>query len=78
MEKQALKEWLKLLPLQKRLQALENIRRSPSFRGYLDDLNWHLNKSLTLRGSFIFRNTRQGYKYWVNIDNKYFSTDPNK
>jgi hypothetical protein len=78
MEKQALKEWLKLLPLQKRLQALENIRRRDSFQGYFDSLNYYLNKSSTLRGSFIFQNTRQGHEYWVNIDNKYFSTEPNK
>jgi hypothetical protein len=71
MEQKTLREWLKLLPLQKRLQAIENIRRDN-----IPNLIYHLNfkycKSSTLAGSFVFSKTRQGHDYWQNINNKYF------
>ena len=71
MEQQTLREWLKLLPLQKRLQAIENIRRDN-----IPNLSYHLDfkycKSSTLAGSFVFEKTRQGYNYWMNINDKYF------
>jgi hypothetical protein len=71
MEKKALREWLKLLPLQKRLQAIENIRRDNIF-----NLSYHLDytgsKHTTLTGSFVFEKTRQGHNYWQNINDKYF------
>jgi hypothetical protein len=71
MEKQALREWLKLLPLQKRLQAIENVRRYN-----IPNLSYHLNfkydKSAALTGSFVFVQTRQGHDYWTNINDKYF------
>ena len=69
MEQQTLREWLKLLPLQKRLQAIENIRRYKPF-----ELNYCLDfmqsKDSTL--GFVFKRTRQGYNYWETINNKYF------
>jgi hypothetical protein len=71
MEQQTLREWLKLLPLQKRLQAIENVRRYKPF-----ELNYCLDfiqsKEITLVGGFVFERTRQGYNYWMNINNKYF------
>ena len=71
MEQQTLREWLKLLPLQKRLQAIENIRRYKPF-----ELNYCLDfmqsKDSTLAGGFLFKETRQGYNYWENINDKYF------
>jgi hypothetical protein len=71
MEQQTLREWLKLLPLQKRLQAIENIRRYKPF-----ELNYCLDsieyKYLILAHCFVFSETRQGHDYWQNINNKYF------
>jgi hypothetical protein len=71
MEQQAVREWLKLLPLQKRLQAIENIRRDSGFN-LTYDLDFCQDKTSTLTGSFIFGETRQGHDYWQNINNKYF------
>jgi hypothetical protein len=71
MERKTVREWLNLLPLQKRLQAIENIRRDKPF-----ELNYCLDsiecKYITLIGGFVFEKTRQGYNYWQNINNKYF------
>jgi hypothetical protein len=71
MEKQAVREWLKLLPLQKRLQAIENIRRDND-RKLCYDLNYIGFKIIALTGSFVFSKTRQGHDYWQNINDKYF------
>lgn len=69
-----IKEHLKVLPLQKRLQATENSReyRKKEFKIYL---NLETEKEFTLIGAFIFRNTKQGFDYWANINRQYF--DPN-
>jgi hypothetical protein len=57
------REILKSLPLQKRLQAIENIRLQKG----LDYLNY---VSITgLSGFFIFDKTRQGHIYWWRIKN---------
>jgi general stress protein 26 len=71
MEKQTLREWLKLLPLQKRLQAIENVRRDNDLNlyYYLDNIG---SKYIVLSGSFVFEKTRQGHNYWETINNKYF------
>jgi hypothetical protein len=71
MEQQAVREWLKLLPLQKRLQAIENIRRDSGFN-LTYNLHFCQDKTSTLTGSFIFEKTRQGHSYWQNINDKYF------
>ena len=71
MEKQTVREWLKLLPLQKRLQAIENIRRDNESNLWYD-LEYIGSKHIVLKGSFIFEKTRQGHDYWQNINNKYF------
>lgn len=71
MEKQAVREWLKLLPLQKRLQAIENIRKGNGFN-LTYNLDFCQHKTSSLIGSFVFEKTRQGHNYWENINNKYF------
>jgi len=65
------KEHLKKLPLQKRLQAMENIRKECLFVSFQERLN-HKTYNTTLMGLFVFMNTRQGHDYWMNIDMKYF------
>jgi hypothetical protein len=71
MEKQAVRQWLKLLPLQKRLQAIENTRRDNNLNLFYD-LDYIGFKRTTLTGSFVFEKTKQGHNYWQNINNKYF------
>jgi hypothetical protein len=70
-EKKAVREWLKLLPLQKRLHAIENIRKYSLFE-FTYILNMKISKYLLLSHCFIFEKTRQGHDYWQNINNKYF------
>ena len=65
------KEHLQKLPLQKRLQAMENIRRE-AFRSFSHELNKDGNNGFLLK-SFTFHYTRQGSKYWWDIQEKYFS-----
>jgi hypothetical protein len=65
------REHLKVLPLQKRLQAMENIRKEafPSFQKALDYIDVHGN---FLIGTFTFYYSREGADYWFNINAKYF------
>lgn len=65
------REHLKVLPLQKRLQAMENIRKEafPSFEK--SSIEKHSEYNL-LAGCFVFSYTRQGHKYWFDINEKYF------
>lgn len=65
------KEHLKKLPLQKRLQAMENIRKQTSGFTLSERLD-HSTGVMILSGSFVFMNTRQGHDYWMGIDYKYF------
>lgn len=65
------KQHLQILPLQKRLQAIENIRRQ-STCGFKYDLSYRIEKRLALIGSVAFVLTKQGHDYWRNINNKYF------
>lgn len=65
------KQHLQILPLQKRLQAIENIRRHSTF-GFKYDLNYKIEKHLVLYGNFVLDLTKQGHEYWSNINNKYF------
>jgi len=62
------KEHLKTLPLQKRLQATENIR---FYRG-LAFLKHKQSKQDLLFNSFIFHKTRQGHDYWKYLNCLYF------
>lgn len=66
-------EHLKKLPLQKRLQAMENVRKTTSFIGFKGELDWPIDKSKScIAGCFIWSDTRQGYDYWSHINYKYF------
>jgi len=66
------REHLKVLPLQKRLQAMENIRKEafPCFEKYLNDKR--LSKDF-IADCFLFQATRQGHEYWYDINHKYFN-----
>ena len=67
------KQHLQKLPLQKRLHAMENIRKQ-----YCDTLGLQNRMSDTAYGysplitGFEFKASKQGFKYWMNIDRKYF------
>ena len=65
------REHLKVLPLQKRLQAMENIRKEafPSFQKALELKDVHGN---FLMGQFSFHHSREGADYWFDINAKYF------
>jgi len=65
------KQHLQKLPLQKRLQAMENIRKDCLFASFQEKLNYE-NKNFALMSVFVFMNTRQGHDYWIAIDRKYF------
>lgn len=63
-------EHLKKLPLQKRLQAMEEIRKAyPSF-----SLSRKMTEEVVERFTllFIFDFTRKGHDYWWGIYEKYF------
>lgn len=63
------REELQKLPLQKRLQAIENIRR---YRSYFT-LKERLESENTVTPlMFVYENTRQGHVYWWKINQKYF------
>tara|TARA_R110000782_G_scaffold202500_1_gene291031 strand:+ start:284 stop:535 length:252 start_codon:yes stop_codon:yes gene_type:complete len=66
------KEHLKKLPLQKRLQAMENIRKLSYSYSLSERMNSIRHETSTLSGSFIFEDTRQGHNYWSNINYKYY------
>lgn len=65
------KEHLQKLPLQKRLQAMENIRRASGFFWINREVPDHAIKDL-LSGLFVFSETKEGHRYWWNIQRKYF------
>jgi len=64
-------EHLKKLPLQKRLQAMENIRRLNVF-GLSESLNYNIDPRSTLYGAFALTDTKEGFSYWDKINDKYF------
>jgi len=63
------KQHLQKLPLQKRLQAMENIRKSGFPSGFL---NREDDSNFILMGLFSFYESKQGADYWFEIDKKYF------
>ena len=66
------REHLKVLPLQKRLQAMENIRKV----GYFEQsLNYECGSFSTLSGIITFKYTKQGHNYWWDIHAKYFENE---
>jgi hypothetical protein len=68
------KQHLQKLPLQKRLQAMEAIRRNNLFvHGLSYTMNMRCHNEVALAGCFTFHETRQGHTYWWSIQEKYFS-----
>ena len=65
------REHLKVLPLQKRLQAMENIRKIRT-TGFNNALNELVDARSSLRCAFTYFWTKQGGFYWCNIEAKYF------
>lgn len=67
------REHLKALPLQKRLQAYEAIRKYHTYQPstFSDVLEIPCTAS-TLSGAFTFKKTRQGHRYWWDISAKFF------
>lgn len=63
------RQQLQKLPLQKRLQAIENIRRYESYFGLKQNLDFESDVTLF----FVYANTRQGHNYWFKINRQYFS-----
>lgn len=74
------REWFKELPLQKRLQATENVRRERGRRGS-KDFNFVMNTIKQtfhncLYASFTFNRTKQGLDYWYRIARDHTSENP--
>jgi len=65
------REHLKVLPLQKRLQAMEEIRKV----GYFEEhLKQECDSYSAIAGCVTFLYTKQGHEYWWNIHLKYFNS----
>lgn len=66
-------EYLKKLPLQKRLQVMEFTRKN--YRGQFKIfLNQMISqREFTLFSFFVFAKTKQGHEYWVEVYRKYFN-----
>jgi len=63
-----LREELQKLPLQKRLQAIENIRKWNIFLiGLEKTLDMNCIDGCFLIGQFSFSETRQGLDYWYRV-----------
>lgn len=65
------REHLKVLPLQKRLQAMENIRKE-AFPSFQESLNNKCELEDMLIQLFSFHYSREGFQYWFNINSKYY------
>jgi len=67
------REYMKALPLQKRLQAIENIRRNRGLKGLLNEILDEIPRTESvLSGTFVYGWTKQGHDYWWAISTKYF------
>ena len=65
------REQLQKLPLQKRLQAIENTRRNCLIVSFRERLDFEAD-GLALASLFVFANTKQGHDYWIDVNRKYF------
>lgn len=65
------KEHLKMLPLQKRLQATEEIRKN-AFPSFKETMNYKSDSKNFLMGLFTFHYSRKGADYWFKINKKYY------
>jgi len=63
--KKSLKEKLKKVPLQTRLQIMEEIRKSGCI-GFVKRLNTKLITEESTGGLFSWSNTRKGFDYWLD------------
>lgn len=69
-QRKTVREHLKRLPLQKRLQAMEATRRlNTSFNVRL---NSTCDQNGALTGAFVFDDSKQGHDHWMDLHNKYF------
>jgi hypothetical protein len=59
-------EWFKELPLQKRLQAMEAIRKFSEVQ-FMRQLHFNCTKHIMLSGAFTFGQTKQGHEYWWKL-----------
>jgi hypothetical protein len=67
------REWLKRLPLQKRLQFMEVIRKHSHLRiGEAMEQDVVSGTASVMTSCVLFDKTRQGFDYWYNINNKYY------
>jgi len=73
-QQNTVRENLKVLPLQKRLQAIENTRVhcKETYYRFQDALDLKIPFVNTLVGVFVFSTSRQGTDYWWEVHNKYF------
>jgi hypothetical protein len=66
------REHLKTLPLQIRLKAMENLRKQTYKGGFHSQLNYKsINLYAALSSSFVFSETREGHKFWIEISVNY-------
>lgn len=68
-------EWLQKLPLQKRLQVKENIRKHGTAFTFQGSLSYTspliTGVGYIIGGFFSWVDTRQGLEYWSNMTHKY-------
>ena len=66
-------EWLKNLPLQKRLQFKENVVKLSRRTGMYAQMmsKQYNNLSIVLISGFPWSGSKQGHEYWSNINKKY-------
>lgn len=66
------REHLKKLPLQKRLQAMENIRKANILnKGLKYSLNFEIDGFQLIGGFFDWKKTKQGICYWSKVQDNY-------
>jgi len=69
------KQHLKKLPLQKRLQFMEQIRKHSHLK-LVEAMDEITGCSATpLSSVIIFDKTKQGHEYWMNINMTYFPNE---
>jgi hypothetical protein len=62
-----IREILKRLPLQVRLEAMEELRKSTGF--FYIDIE---TNCIDLSCCFVWERSRRGFSYWKNINSKFY------